>query len=554
MSKRIIMIGLVLTAVLASVIATGCNKNPRDVELVRYKYIMMKEEDRLKLPQDILDTIDAYNNKDYYKAAVGFSAILNNQSYRAMHQTAHYYLTECLDRVGLYQASMFELANILFKGPDQIYFTAALTKLLALTKETKDESVIFNVLQTIDINLFPPKFKNEMIYMRGKRLFYEGNYEAAQKEFIAVSTDSAFYAKSLYFTGIIQVVRKDYGAARKTFDAINALPDTYSDFGEASKVKEMSKLALGQFFYKAGFAATRDKYAILAKALDYYNSVDRANDDQWFEALFEKTWTTTLIDHYNTSLGTILTINSPFFAQQFLPEAKLIEAMNWYRLCKWEDVRHTVKTFRDTYEPMAKAIEEYLGANIKSSGQVVYDDLLAQYEAALNDRQSLLSLQVLTAVLNNDNKFLEIYLAIKEMEKELEILKNAPTDFRNDMYVQRFEKQSSKKLENLKKKAGNRALTQLDQIGKTLKNQLGNAYAIDFELTDSERKHLEKIELFGITASEYHAEKSRLDYANYTEAVKGGELYWPFQGEYWKDELGYYYYSVSDECVATEND
>ncbi len=555
MKRSAVIVLAVAALALAALTVSSCSTpTQRELELMRYEYIQISEEKRQKLPADVVETVDAYNNKDYYKAAVGFADILKNPKYRALHQTAHYYLTECLDRLGFYQAAMFELANILFRGPDQnLYFSAALTKLLALTKETKDESIIFNVLQTIDINQFPPKFRNELIYMRGKRLYYEGNYEGAQKEFMQVAEDSAFYAKSLYFIGIIQVIRKEYAQAKRTFDKIMALPETYSDFGEASKVKEMSKLALGQLYYKAGFEAKRDKYAIISKAIKYYDMVNRNDEDQWFEALFEKTWASTLLDRYNTALGTILTLNSPFFAHQFVPEVNLIEAITWYRLCKWPEARSTVSHFLETFEPMQKSVGEYLQQNIKTSGAVVYDDLLVQYEHALNDEPSKLQLPILTAVMNNDNKFLNIYLAIKELTKELELLDSAPEEFRNNEYILRFEKQSRKKLMNLKKKGGNRALASLDGIGKMLRSLLANANAIDFELTDSERRHLEKIELFGMTQAEYRAERAKYEEENYTAAVADDEQYWPFQGEFWKDELGYYYYSVSDECVEGED-
>ena len=543
----------VLMALVGSFLLAGCaTKTQRELELERYQVLQMGEQKRESLPVEVIATVDAYNNGKFHEAAIGFSDILANEKYRALHQTARYYLTECLDRLGLYQAAMFELAQILFLGPDQnLYFTASLTKLLGLTKITKDESIIFNVLQTIPIDRFPPKFKNELVYMRGKRLFYDGDYMGALQEFAQVDPASAFHAKSLYFVGIIQVIRKDYANAKRTFDNIYALPDTFSDFGEASKVKELSKLALGQLFYKAGYEARRDRYAILAKSVEYYDSVDR-EDEQWFEALFEKTWTTALLDKYNTALGTVLTLNSPFFAQEFVPEVNLIEAITWYRLCKWQDVRTTIRNFKDGYEPLNQAILTFLQKNLKTPGEVVYDDLLNQYEMVIKGGQAHLPLKVLTAILNNDNKFLEIYLAVEELELELGLLNGAPPAFLESPYIKRFQAQSGKKLENLKKKAGNRALQNLDGIGKTLKSLLGNATAIDFELTDAERKHFEKIELFGITEEEYRQEKVRTESENFTMAVGDDELFWPFQGEYWKDELGYYYYSVTDECVAEE--
>lgn len=536
---------------------TGCAPpSQRELEMRRYDLLEVSASNWERLPPEIRGTIEAYNDKQYWEAAAGFNKIRQEQQWRSLHHVARYYLAESLDRLGFYQPSMNVLGEILFNPQDnQLYFSAALTKLLALTKITKSERTIFRVLATINVDQFPAKFRNELTYMAGRMYYTESNKREnddllmkAIQQFDQVDPSSAFYAKAQYIKGVIQVINKDYAGAKRTFDIIADLPETFSDFGEYAKVKEMSKLSLGQLFYKAGFEATRQRYEILSAAIDYYDQVDRENN-QWFEALFEKTWASMLTDRYNTALGTVHTLNSPFFAYQFVPEVTLIETITYYRLCKYPQVEDSINRFLDQFIPMEKAISNYMERNQVTKSSEIYHDLLRDYAHALNNRPSSLPLPVLTHLLNNDSVFLNAYINIQELERELKMLDGAPAAFIESALGKNVQRQLRLQASQAQKRAGRRAIEQMKVISISLSELIGNARAIRVELLDKQINFLQRLEAFGVTEDEYRADKAAIERDNYTAAVGDHELYWPFDGEYWKDELGYYLYSVDQECV-----
>lgn len=595
--KRFLPILLALL-VLAVALSSCAEPTARERMMMRYDKIDPGANFE-QLPALVQETITNYNKRNYHDAATGFYAIMQNPEWQALHDSSKYYFAECLYRLNMYQACQYELTDILFKGPENnAYFTSALIKMLAITYETRDQTIIFSVLADIPLEKFPRKFRNELIYLLGRMLFDQGQYNEAYVKFSQIEERSAFYAKALYFRGIIEVKRKEYQRAERTFAAIQDVPVVAVSFGETRLVKEMSKLAVGQLYYAAAHdapdAERREK--IFLEAVTYYDMVDRDNP-QWFEAQFEKTWAATMIGRYGISLGTSLTLSSPFFEDRFVPEVHLIEAITWYTLCKYGQARETLENFFNNYNEMHARVEIFLKLTEGLSPEGVYDNLLAQYQtyfeqgeesyfkvpdpdlagkilrgfrppqqATVNERlaafgqalsaqrsgnylgkartQVILPIQVLTHVLNQQ-AFLNNFTHVQEMGREFGRLKDSPQHFRRlDFYENTLRRMTNHRL-NIKRKAGRWAYAELASVETMLAELLGNAYNIDLELTDAERRRLEEEARYGIDFQSRITEQEEL---LLSPAVPGSFQYWPFKGEYWQDELGYYIMAVEQEC------
>ncbi|RJO68934.1 MAG: hypothetical protein C4523_06585 [Myxococcales bacterium] len=536
----------ILTALLLAAVFMACaEQSAREKLLSRYDYIKPTPA-MLKMPQEVQTTIRQYNDGYYYPAAIGFYNILQNPDWRALHESAEYYFAESLYRLRLYQACQYELTKILFKGPDgSAYFTSALIKLLDITYETKDETVIFAVLSNIPLEKFPGMFRNELLYLVGKMYFYQGQYDEAYVKFDQVETASAFYAKANYFKGIVEVRRKEYEKAKETFDLIATLPIVAEEFGESRKVKEMSKLAVGQLFYAAAHDAPGDQQEEIFKAaITFYDQVDRDNP-QWFEAQFEKTWSATMIGRYGISLGTSLTLASPYFDDRFVPEVELISAITWYTLCKYAEARETLNRFFVLYGDMHERVKRYLAEDAPGmESQQTYDNLLDQYEAAYKGEETKLPIQVLTYVLNQQ-RFVNYFQHVQEIDREFDMIWIAPPQFAATEFFAQTVKKMDRQRSNIKKKAGQWALSELKATEEMLAQLLGNAHNIDFELTDAERRRLEEEDKYGVGFQSRIYEQEEL---LLSPAVPDKYQYWPFDGEFWKDELGYYLMAVEQEC------
>ena len=79
------------------------------------------------------------------------------------------------------------------------------------------------------------------------------------------------------------------------------------------------------------------------------------------------------------------------------------------------------------------------------------------------------------------------------------------------------------------------------RMSDELEQQLANALIYKLEFTDKEK------DLYEAIANERVAEE--VVATERAVRVPDDAQYWPFQGEYWIDELGYFQVRTVDECV-----
>ncbi len=513
----------------------------REREMKKYDHIDSSMVEGM--PRGITETVKAYNSGDYAKASIGFYAIMKNKEWDRLHDTARYYYAESLFRQGLYQASEYQLAEILFEGPNGHYFVSSLLKLLAVTYKTHDEQVLFAVLSSVDYNALPKKFANELKYYLGKINFYQGNDEAAIQQFSQVKDYSSFYPKAKYFLGVIQVRSQMYAEAMKSFLEIQKMPDDKYVGGSIKKLKGMAKLALGELYYAAAWKS-KNKLAMFNVALNYFNDVGRDNE-QWFEALFARTWASLLISRFDSTLGTVITLKSPFFRDIYYPEIGIVEAVTYYNLCRYDDVNKVVDEFFTIYPTYEKQMAAFLEDVSTETGLQVYRDIITMYTKGVRGgTKTSLPVPILRKALT-DPLFKRRFAHIKEIERELILIESSPMDFKKSVVAKDMTRKLMYQLTTLRDEAGQWLVTQITSYHQDLRQLIADMKAIQFEMTDKKTKKLEKIERFG---EQVEISKAKRAKKVMNPAVPQSAYYWPFDGEYWEDELGFYFYNVENLC------
>ncbi len=494
------------------------------------------------MPEAIVKVVDAYNSGDYFTSAVGFYAIMKNDEWDRLHETARYYYAESLFRMGLYQAAEYQLAEILFEGPDSHYFVSALLKLLAVTYETNDERVLFAILSNVDYSALPAKFANELTYYLGKINFYNGQDDVALDMFGKVRDYSSFYPKAKYFMGVIQVRQQMFADALRSFTEIKNMPDDLYIGADIRKLKGMADLALGQLYYAAAWQA-ENPLAMFNVALNYFTDVGRANE-QWFEALFARTWASLMIERFDATLGTVVTLRSPFFTDIYFPEINMVEAVAYYNLCQYDEVNYVIDYFFSIYPEYSERMAAWLEDVSTKTGLDVYRELLIMYRDAQEGIETDLPESLLRTVLY-EPLFQRKYSHIKEIERELGIIENAPEAFRTSVIAQDITKKMMYQLTTLRDEAGRMIVERVQGLSNELNQLIADMRAIRFEMTDSMTRELEKQEMFGRQVED---EEEEIVETKLNPSVPEGYYYWPFDGEYWEDELGYYFFHVENIC------
>jgi hypothetical protein len=244
---------------------------------------------------------------------------------------------------------------------------------------------------------------------------------------------------------------------------------------------------------------------------------------------------------HNNVLGNIHTLHSPFFENRFFPESYLLEAITYLRLCRFDSVQASLEGFRDRNKPIFKDISSLL-ADYKSKKSEMFN-LVYDYRSG-----SLSSYRNAWAILDSlsrSDSYKEAYRAVRYSDAEIARLsgmggKWASTGLLDDLKIFLGKKKALAKLDSgdqLYEKAVSSVAYLMDLVQQTKGIQ-----AERFEgQVDTIRRNL------NVTQA-----NDRKIFIGGLQPLKVDQQleYWPFMGEYWEDELGYYVYNLDDRCNA----
>ena len=208
----------------------------------------------------------------------------------------------------------------------------------------------------VPIQEYPRKAQNYMAYLYGVDAYEDEDLSDARRYFGMISTKSDLYLKSKYFEGVIYRQQDRYKSSVKSFrDVIRDSEQVtlYTD-GEVEEVERLTDLSLVNI--------ARIYYSIqrFDEAEKYYSYVPRSSD-VWAESLFEKAWANFMQGELNTTLGLVLTVQSPFYeTEEFLPEATILRALTFFNLCEYKQVEFELIRFENAVRPMYTELVDFI--------------------------------------------------------------------------------------------------------------------------------------------------------------------------------------------------
>jgi hypothetical protein len=128
-------------------------------------------------------------------------------------------------------------------------------------------------------------------------------------------------------------------------------------------------------------------------------------------------------------------------------------------------------------------------------------------------------------------------LAAAQLAQEIDSVDRRPPPFRDSALMGRVLPLARRARLALLESAGNKLLARLSQERSDLRELLGQSLRLSFEIAGREKELASNAE--GAATATTHKEPAR---------VSDDEEIWPFQGEYWRDELGTYQYQLGRRC------
>ncbi|TVQ91787.1 MAG: hypothetical protein EA397_09330 [Deltaproteobacteria bacterium] len=484
-------------------------------------------------PRLVRECIELYRAGKALTSSKCFFDMLEADEFPEQRSKLFYYMAKSLDDLGMYHGAQYYYMQAVRRGPRDPYFKYALPRLVAIAEYTGNETELMRIVHRIPANAFPRQAQNHLFYLMGRREYDKGNLSRSAKYFQQISSKSNLYLQSKYFEGVISYEREKLQSAVKAFKEVYDSDYPASDAREArehARLRTLSLMNIARIYYELERFDNADAY---------YAMVDRQSE-QWTQSLFERAWANFMLTRLNDTLGLLLTPRAPHFTSfEHLPDSDILRALTFFYLCEYQEANRILVQFERSFQPMRGELKDFLAQYNTPDGIKLADKAYEQYFEG-GAANSMLSRQLLYKVLQNRD-LASIVDHLDMMDEEAKVINDQKSVWRDSVgaHIKRVMEQDRQRY---KQRAGVVLIQELDNQNRKLGDLLSQSQIIRFEIVDAQRIDLEA------KASRDTPILGETDAATVDFAVSKEIIYWPFNGEFWADELGYYQYSESSAC------
>lgn len=518
--------------------------------------------------QNLTEALAAYKAKDFLRASLLLFDIIKDKdaATNTIDEQAEYTLGKTFYRLNLYQASFEFFTRVVKAGPQHRYFRTTCKWLYYLSRKIPGDEELLKRIASYDPQVCTD-FSSEVSFLRGQhhyKMSRGGDLEEALRFLAQVDRDNVLYLKATFLRGVIysrlgqikEAITTFAEILRYTVDAYNGVSTAAEAAFARARSTETSqdKVSTGRVIdtiAQGDYKRDLKYYSQLAvlnmarllyeqnknrRAVQYYDYIP-ISGFFWLEALFESSWALFRLgpEYHEKALGNLHTLSSPYFRDEYMPEAPILKAVILYSRCEYDKALAAVREFNEVYDPLRIELDGYV--KDFSDPKQLYD-FLRRMQA--DPSSSARVAQILNALFE-DRELKRINAHISEMERELNVIQKAQSTWaQSDLAV--FVIQTIEFTRDLAfDKAGQKAKARIERVVEELRDLKGKADAIDIEILTSDRSDTE-LSLSGVEVQRQLADESK------KRTPDSEHIYWPFDGEYWRDELGYYLYSIKSKC------
>jgi tetratricopeptide (TPR) repeat protein len=501
-----------------------------------------------------------FNKGDWENAALGLYKVSHGETSddEGNKQLAQFDLAIALYNKKFYQAA-YGIFSEISEKPSHLKFNQTLLWLAKLATELPEPADIVERIgkyNEAQIN----QFKNDnqialywqLNYLLGRYKYRQRQYEAAIELFKSVKKESKYYIKSQFFSGISYVqLRKSSPAVTSFKNVITAIDEGVEGVDDDARMRDLAYLSIARTFYSASVVLDPETNTPkideqrLNKAVFAWNTID-VSSEYWIDGLFEEAWAYFMAGDYAHALGNVHSIQSPYFPNAFFPEAEILRSIIYFTNCQYDDAGIIADKFSKKYNPvldeLRKELAKFSGENQEEAFYKFLKNVRDDKENGTN--KANLSPRIKTVVSNalSDRQLLRHIKYVELLDDEAKTFNKAGANFVNSSLGNDVKDALQLARDIAVRNAGQLARERYERNIDELNEHLRNATKISIDITAAKRGQIDE-KLAGSQArdvQEIERNKVKAD---------GEHLLWPFEGEYWRDELGFYRQTVVSKCA-----
>ena len=478
--------------------------------------------------------VQFYKQNDYANAALRFHKAMNAKGLTAEQVTqANYFLGLSLYNLKLYQASSYPMIKVM-RSDSKKYKQKAMEKLIAISNRLGDQHILDYVMSKMQVAELEQLAVDVYYYKLGVVSYEKLALDDSIKYLNQSVAKNPKNEPALNLLGLIYLKKSEAKKAIETYTKLSAL---YEGKSNSNIKKGYTTLNLARAYYQ-------DRN--FEEAARFYRRISKDNS-AYRESLTELGWTYLQQSRVRSALSAIQTLHTPFYENFFEPESLVLRAILLNYMCQFDEAEKAVKSFNENYESTLNFLNNWTGQTVtvaKAIAEINYATEFLKSENGdapvdLNQYKGQIPFKVTRSILKDSRmkNLYDTYILIRDesrlAKKYMGNSKNGLGLFLDKIYVGRQNYYKSELATKF-----NDVILSLEKNITYYNQQIKFVY---YEILEAKKSQL-RLKIGSTPKPTINEEQNRNFY------VKNGYRYWPFEGEFWLDEVGNYQYLGVNRC------
>lgn len=450
------------------------------------------------------------------RAADALVAIVQDEEAEPFHPEAWSRLGTVLVELDLRYGALVAFSHALYADIDA-GGSEAIVSAIELADEVGDTAILEPVFAANVGGTADRLTRSRMAYLAARENYRESAYNVALGLLKLVVTESLVYPDAKMLEAVIL---NQQGQPVKALPALQTALAAATEAGRSDRFVSAVHLNLGRTF----FAAEN-----FPRSIEYYANVSRQSDF-WLEAQYERAWAHFRLEDMSGALGLLHNHESPFFDSYYFPEGELLRIYSLFLLCKFPEASKAIDDFKAQYAPVRQELETTLASMTPQQAW----ELATRYVKTGEAEFPIMLLRPFRREARLESAITAVDHAVEETDR-LEAIAANP-------FSALVTREVNARRQEIIQEEGERILTWLRDRSAELGRMLNDAEMSKLDMLQLESRLYQTASQTGEAALQKDRRVTR------RARVRKGYVWWPWQGEYWADELGYYRVSAIPEC------
>lgn len=431
-----------------------------------------------------------------------------------------------LMELNLNQTAAFQFAELIRTG-DPAWTKQAIEKLLVVTDKLGDETLLNFAIQRVDINQIPAQNREMLFYRLAETKHKAGLAKEAIEFYSKVTPRSRYYFNALYNMGLAQAESNQPDLALQSF---RRLLNSRAKASVTDTNKVAAQMAIARVLYqKQDWAKSIEAYSLIPRDHKY-----------WHDALFEKTWAMLRAARFRSTLSNFQSLHSSYYEDTYLPETLLLRSIVYLYICQYDEMEKVLSLYERQYGPALTRVNNFLK---NTNSDMYFQEVNKTYQLKKNTddkKQLALPYNILKRV-SEEGDVRRSYAYLKKVNDERKLVESS-SQLKGSSVGSYALRILNNRINSTRAVIGDQVKRHLTSIKEELTDLNEQSSFIRYEMINGKKETIKK------RLSGKELPKNNEETRDRSFYIQNGYEYYPFQGEYWLDEIGNYHYLGKQSC------